>query len=157
MRHFCLDRSSWVAERFYTNESDHDALTTSTTVQRLDTQRQTPRQKSGIRLTCWMGGSVSADYAMRVGFVTINHIASFVPHSHHSPKVLTACNVQILPIQENRLGRKRTRTGRPPATVRASRSKRQRDRSCAIDKIRDPHASSTVTPISHDFYSLPMQ
>ena len=37
VRRYCLDSRFWFAKRFYTNESDHDALTTSTTVQTLDT------------------------------------------------------------------------------------------------------------------------
>ena len=85
VRRLCLDRSFGFAKRFYTNELVHDALTTSTTDEALNTQRETPRQKRWITLTCWMGGSVSSGYDIQASPVTIMRIASFVGTMHGSP------------------------------------------------------------------------
>ena len=111
VRLLCLDRNFGLAKRFYTNELDHDALTTSTTVQTLNTQRETPRQKRRITLTCWMGGSVSSGYDMQASFVTIMRVASLVLTMHGSPKMLTSCKNQRFPIQNNCVGRKNKTTG----------------------------------------------
>ena len=110
MRRLCLDRSFGIAKRFYTNELDHDALTTSTTVQTLNTQRETPRQKRRITLTCWMGGSVSSDYDMQTNSGTIIRIATFALATHGSPKLFSSCNKQGFPTQNNRPRGKKEKT-----------------------------------------------